>query len=207
MATAEVRIEPERVNGRRISTQRRPAVLRLLEAERSEEIFPLLLEEIIALGYARALAVDVNFDSGDVTPAAAIKWPRQQLDKFSTALWMSEHPVVGVLNTTRPAVLQKTALHNQPLYIHPILYSNRNVCWEADRVRTASCLAVQHFRRERRVRLEDQVCATADTRAYAPPVVGDLPRNTSDHALAELADLIDLPNRRLAPLLKVWPSY
>jgi len=50
MATAEVRIQPERVSGRRLSAQRRPAVLRLLEAERSEEIFPLLLEEIIALG-------------------------------------------------------------------------------------------------------------------------------------------------------------
>ncbi len=207
MATAEVRIEPERVNGRRVSTQRRPAVLRLLEAERSEEIFPLLLEEIIALGYARALAVDVNFDSGDVTPAAAIKWPRQQLDKFSTALWMSEHPVVGVLNTTRPAVLQKTALHNQPLYIHPILYSNRNVCWEADRVRTASCLAVQNFRREKRVRLEDQVCATCEMRAYAAAVVVELPRNTSEHALAELAELIELANRYLSRLFKVEHYY
>ena len=74
MATAEVRFQPVRINARR-STQRRPAALRLLEAERSEEIFPLLLEEIIALGFPRALAVDVNFDTGDITPAAALKWP------------------------------------------------------------------------------------------------------------------------------------
>ena len=52
---------------------RRPAVLRLLQAERSEEIFPLLLEEIIALGNPRALVVDVNLDSGEVMPAAALK--------------------------------------------------------------------------------------------------------------------------------------
>ncbi len=207
MATAEVRIAPERVNGRRNPTQRRPAVLRLLEAERSEEIFPLLLEEIIALGYPRALAVDVNFDSGDVTPAAAIKWPRQQLEKFSTALWMSEHPIVGVLNTARPAVLQKTALHNQSIYIHPILYSNRNVCWEADRVRTASCLAVQNFRREKRVRLEDQVCLTCEMRAYAAAVVVELPRNTTEQALAELGELIDLANRYLSRLFKVEHYY
>src|SRR6266853_828467 len=207
MATAEVRIEPERVNGRRISTQRRPAVLRLLEAERSEEIFPLLLEEIIALGYPRALAVDVNFDSGDVMPAAAIKWPRQQLEKFSTALWMSEHPVVGVLNTTRPAVLQKTTLHNQPIYIHPILYSNRNVCWEADRVRTASCLAVQNFRREKRVRLEDQVCSTCEMRAYVAAVVVELPKGHTEQAVAELGELIDLANRYLSRLFKVEHYY
>src|SRR5216683_502076 len=98
MATTELRFQPDRINGRRVTAQRRPAALRLLEAERSEEIFPLLLEEIIALGYPRALAVDVNFDTGDITPAAAIKWPRQQLEKFSTALWMSEHPIVGVMN-------------------------------------------------------------------------------------------------------------
>src|SRR5438552_18656251 len=103
MATATLRFQPQRINGRRPgSTPRRPAVLRLLEAERSEEIFPLLLEEIIALGDPRALAVDGNFDTGDIAPAAALKWPRQQLDKFTTDMWMSEHPLVGVLQTSRP---------------------------------------------------------------------------------------------------------
>ena len=104
MATAEVRFQPERINGRRASQQRRPAALRLLEAERSEEIFPLLLEEIIALGFPRALAVDVNFDTGDVTPAAALKWPRQQLEKFNAGLWMSDHQLITVIHTARPAL-------------------------------------------------------------------------------------------------------
>src|SRR5215471_11964582 len=189
MATAEVRFQPERMNGRRTNQQRRPAALRLLEAERSEEIFPLLLEEIIALGFPRALAVDVNFDSGDITPAAALKWPRQQLEKFSTALWMSEHPLVSVIHTTRPAVLNKTALHNKPIYVHPILYSNRNLCWEADRVRTATCLAVQNFHREKKVRIEEQVCSTCEMRAYAAAVIVEVPRQVSSRAIAELADL------------------
>ena len=50
MASAEIRLQPARMNGRRTAQPRRPAVLRLFQAERSEEIFPLLLEEIIALG-------------------------------------------------------------------------------------------------------------------------------------------------------------
>src|SRR5947208_5357595 len=105
MATAEVRFQPEqRLNGRR-APQRRPAVLRLFQAERSEEIFPLLLEEIIALGNPRALVVDVNFDSGEVSPAAALKWPHGQMEKFSSALWMQEHPLISVLHTARPQVL------------------------------------------------------------------------------------------------------
>ena len=208
MATAEMRFQPEqRDNGRRLTSQRRPAVLRLLEAERSEEIFPLLLEEIIALGYPRALAVDVNFDTGDVTPAAALKWPRQSLQNFTTALWMSEHQMVNVLHTARPAVLQKSNLHNKPVYIHPILYSNRNLCWEADRLRTASCLAVQNFRKEKRIRLEDQVCSTCDMRAYAAIVVVEVPKNPDAHAIHELGELIELANRYLSRLFKVEHYY
>ncbi|HEY6349800.1 MAG TPA: ATP-binding protein [Candidatus Angelobacter sp.] len=207
MATAELRFQPEEINGRRATRQRRPAALRLLEAERSEEIFPLLLEEIIALGFPRAMAVDVNFDSGDITPAAALKWPRQQLDKFTTALWMSDHQLVTALHTTRPTVLNKTNLHNRPLYIHPILYSNRNLCWEADRIRTATCLAVQNFHREKKIRIEEQVCSTCDMRAYTAALIVEVPRQVSAPAIAELGELIELANRYLSRLFKVEHYY
>jgi signal transduction histidine kinase len=179
----------------------------LLQAERSEEIFPLLLEEIIALGYPRALVMDVNLDSGEVTPAAAMKWPQAQLEKFSSALWMQDHPLVGVLHAARPEVLSKGALYPRPLYVHPILYSNRNLCWEADRIRTASCLAVQNFRREKRVRLEDQVCSTCEMRAYAAAVVVELPKGHAEQRVAELGELIDLANRYLSRLFKVEHYY
>lgn len=207
MATAAIRFNSARMNGRRTAQPRRPAVLRLLQAERSEEIFPLLLEEIIALGYPRALVMDVNLDSGEVTPAAAMKWPQAQLEKFSSALWMQDHPLVGVLHAARPEVLGKGALHSRPLYVHPILYSNRNLCWEADRIRTASCLAVQNFRREKRVRLEDQVCTTCEMRAYAAAVVVELPKGHTEQRVAELGELIDLANRYLSRLFKVEHYY
>src|SRR5579871_3701262 len=119
MATAEVRFQPNGM-GRRTNMQRRPAALRLLEAERSEEIFPLLLEEIIAMGFPRAMAVTANYDTGDITPAAALKWPRATMNRFTTAIWMSDHPVVGVMQSMRPAVLDKTVLHSRPIYVHPI---------------------------------------------------------------------------------------
>ncbi|HEY6969045.1 MAG TPA: ATP-binding protein [Candidatus Angelobacter sp.] len=207
MATAEVRFQPERINGRRSNQPRRPAALRLLEAERSEEIFPLLLEEILALGFPRALAVDVNFDTGDVTPAAALKWPRQQLEKFNAGLWMSDHQLVTVLHSARPAVLNKSALHNRPVYVHPILYANRNLCWEADRLRTATCLAMQNFHREKKIRLEEQVCATCDMRAYTAALVVEVPRHTSEDSIAELGELIELANRYLSRLFKVEHYY
>ena len=207
MATAEIRFNSARMNGRRTAQPRRPAVLRLLQAERSEEIFPLLLEEIIALGYPRALVMDVNLDSGEVTPAAAMKWPQAQMDKFTGALWMQDNPLVGVLHAARPEVLNKGPLYPRPLYIHPILYSNRNLCWEADRIRTSSCLAVQNFRREKRVRLEDQVCSTCEMRAYAAAVVVELPKGYTEQRVAELGELIDLANRYLSRLFKVEHYY
>src|SRR5215469_9094833 len=207
MATAEIRFSSARMNGRRTAQPRRPAVLRLLQAERSEEIFPLLLEEIIALGYPRALVMDVNLDSGEVTPAAAMKWPQSQMEKFTSALWMQDNPLVGVLHAARPEVLSKGALYPRPLYVHPILYSNRNLCWEADRIRTASCLAVQNFRREKRVRLEDQVCTTCEMRAYAAAVVVELPKGHTEQRVAELGELIDLANRYLSRLFKVEHYY
>src|SRR6478735_738696 len=116
MATAEIRFSSARMNGRRTAQPRRPAVLRLLQAERSEEIFPLLLEEIIALGYPRALVMDVNLDSGEVPPAA-MKWPQAQMDKFTSALWMQDNPLVGVLHAARPEVLNKGPMYPRPLYV------------------------------------------------------------------------------------------
>ena len=207
MATAEIRLQSARMNGRRTPQPRRPAVLRLLQAERSEEIFPLLLEEIIALGNPRALVVDVNLDSGEITPAAALKWPRAQMEKFNSALWMQDHPITNVLQSLQPEVLEKSDLHNRPLYVHPILYSNRNLCWEADRIRTSSCLAVQNSQRERRVRLEDQVCSTCEMRAYAAVVIVELPKNHAPQAIVELRELIDLANRYLSRLFKVEHYY
>src|SRR5436305_2038707 len=207
MATAEIRMQQGRMNGRRTAQPRRPAVLRLFQAERSEEIFPLLLEEIIALGNPRALVVDVNLDSGEVTPAAALKWPRPQMEKFTSALWMQDHPLTGVLQSVRPEVLEKSNLHNRPIYIHPILYSNRNLCWEADRIRTATCLAVQNFRREKPIRLEDQVCTTCEMRAYTAALIVELPKHASQDSIAELGELIDLANRYLSRLFKVEHYY
>ena len=45
------------------------SALRLLSAERSEEIFPILLEEVVKLGFPRALVLEVDFDDGVVRPA------------------------------------------------------------------------------------------------------------------------------------------
>ena len=74
---------------------------------------------------------------------------------------------------------------------------------------TGSCLAVQNFRKEKRIRIEEQVCSTCDMRAYAAVVVVELPAKhaNSQAALAELGDLIELANRYLSRLFKVEHYY
>ena len=204
MATAEMQIQ---FNGRRGPKRRTPAALRLLEAERSEAIFPILLEEIVALGHHRAVVLDVDFDTGEVTPSAALKWPRQQVSKFATQIWATDNPIAGVLNSALPAAFPKSTIHNRPLYVHPICYSNQSPCWEAERMRSASCLAVQNFLREKRIRLEEQTCSACEMRGYASVIVVELAKNNSEAELADLAQIIELANRCLSRLFKVEHYY
>jgi signal transduction histidine kinase len=197
--------QPQR--GRRVTTQRRETVLRFLEVERSEEVSPLLLEEIIALGYPRAAVLGVNFETGEVVPTAALNWSQQQLARFTTALWVANHPLIGILDGERPAVLPRTTFHHRPLYLHPILFSDRNLCWEAGGPRAGSCLAVENFHRQKRVRRESQLCSTCEMRGYAALVVVELVRHNAEASLTQLGSLIRLANGRLSRLFKVEHYY
>src|SRR5438270_1620293 len=73
------------------------AALRLLSAERPEEIFPILLEEIVKLGFARALVLEVAFETGEIKPAASLNCDKACLHKFRTSLWANVNPVVSAL--------------------------------------------------------------------------------------------------------------
>src|SRR5258708_7866633 len=207
MATAEMPFQPERIYGRRELVKRCPQVIRILQAERPEEIFPLLVEGILALGYPRALVADVNLDAGEITPAAVLKWPAPQVKKFTAALWTTEHPLAGVLHANRPAVLTKTNLHNRPIYLHPIFYSNHNPCREAEGVCGMDCLASQNFRREKRVRREEQMCSVCGIRAYAAVVVVELPRDNAEEGMADLGELVEVANHSLYRLFKAEYYY
>jgi signal transduction histidine kinase len=191
------------MNGGRTAEPRLPVMLRLLQAERSDEIFPLLLEEVIALGNPRALVAEVNLETDEVAPTVALNWPQAQLKKFTSSLLVEEHPLIRALYAVRPQVLRRSSVSTRPLYIHPILYSQRNRCWEADRIRNGSCLAVENFRGEKRVRLEEQVCSTCEMRTYAAAVVVELPKNYTEKSIARLAELIDLVNSYRSRLFKM----
>jgi hypothetical protein len=70
MASPVLRPKRERFINQRSSNE--SAALRLIAAERPEEIFPILLEEIVFLGFPRAAVLDVDFDTGEIKPAATL---------------------------------------------------------------------------------------------------------------------------------------
>lgn len=208
MATPELRLlKPEPGKRRsRLQARRSPAALRLLQAERSEEVYPILLEEIVALGFERTFIVAVDFETGEVLPSASLNCSKNYLERFRSSLFASENPVVDVMHTQRPSVVKDSSLHHRSLYCHPILYSNATLCWEAERERRAECLAVDNSMRRRRMSLESQVCGTCNMRAYAALVAAELPnRDTAD--LVSLSNLIEMANRYLSRLFKVEHYY
>ena len=209
MATPHLRLQPadpaRRNDGSFGRGARGPAALRLLEAERSEEVYPILLEEIVGLGYDRAFVAAVDFETGEMLPSASLNCSRSYLERFRSSLYAAGNPIIDTLQAQRPSVVKDSSLHHRSLYCHPLLFSNLNPCWEAERERRTDCLAVDNAHRRRKLGLEEQVCTACNMRAYAALVAVELPRHESD--LVRLGNLIDLANRYLSRLFKVEHYY
>jgi signal transduction histidine kinase len=192
-----VRSDVPQLGGRK----RRPA-LRLLGVEHSEEIFPVLLEEIVGLGHPRALIAKLNFDSSEIAPVASLNSSRTFLQRFQTSLFAMEVPLVRVLHTLKPTVVPARAKRGPNLYYYPMIFRNRTPCWEADRARAGKCIAVENYHSHLKVQMQEQVCSVCDMRAYAAVAVVELKRGASESEISELGSLIELANRYFSRLFK-----
>src|SRR5579885_3208817 len=125
---------------------RRRAAARLLGLERTDEVYPVLLEEIVAQGFVRALVLAVDLESGEIRPAASLNCSRSLLNAACTTIWAADNPVVAVLHGMKPTVLSSPPFAGGCWYCHPILFNNPHACWEAQRNRGRSCLAVSNHK-------------------------------------------------------------
>lgn len=196
MATAKMHFQPQR---RGPAGQILGWIVRLLHAQRAEEVFPVLLEEIVALGYPRAAILEAD-PAGGITPVAALNWQQQYLAKLATS------SLTGLLGG-RPAVLIETDFYHRPLYAHPISYSGAHPCWEAGLSSASGCLAVQNFERQAIPRTESQVCSLCQMRGYSSLAVVELRRHNQEGELAVLAELIQVANLHFSRLLKAEHYY
>jgi len=179
------------------------AALRLLSAERSEEIFPILLEEIVKIGFPRALVLEVDFDNGDVKATASLNCDRNEMQKFHTSLWARDNPIMTVLQRLSPGVLPNPTGKGASFYAYPMIYRSGTRCWEAERERREDCLAVQNARLSRHLPLEGQVCSACGMRAYATLVLAQLGKDTPPARLDQLRNLAERANSCLARLFKI----
>ena len=90
MASPVLRPKRERFINQRSSNE--SAALRLIAAERPEEIFPILLEEIVFLGFPRAAVLDVDFDTGEIKPAASLNFDSSFLKDVQTPCGRAKIP-------------------------------------------------------------------------------------------------------------------
>jgi len=181
--------------------------LRLIAAERPEEIFPILLEEIVHIGFPRAAVLEVDFDTGEITSTASLNCDHEFLEKFRTSLWASENPLVSTLLSLKPAILPDGVIKAGALYVHPMIYRSQSRCWEAERERRTDCLAVQNADQKRKFQIQQQVCAVCGMRSYIGLVIGQLGRNTVQAQIRHFRSLAERANRHLSRLFKVEHYY
>jgi signal transduction histidine kinase len=205
MASPVLRPKRERFINQRSSNE--SAALRLIAAERPEEIFPILLEEIVFLGFPRAAVLDVDFDNGEIKAAASLNFDSSSVKHLQTSLWASENPLVSALQNLKPVLLPDGKARVGTIYAYPMIYRNHMRCWEAERERRPDCLAVQNTDPKRKLQIQQQVCSACGMRAYISMVVAQLGRNTSETQLRQLRNLTDRANRHLSRLFKVEHYY
>jgi signal transduction histidine kinase len=178
-----------------------------LGAERSDEIFPVLLEEIVALGHPRALVARVNFETSEIISVASLNCSKAFIQQFQSSLYAMENTLVRVLHSFEPELLPGKNKRSPDLYYYPLVYSNKTPCWEAEQVRQGDCLAVENFHARKRLQLQEQICGVCDMRAYAAMVVTEVSRSASGADVCELRMLMDVANRFLSRLFKVEHYY
>jgi len=181
----------------------RRSALRLLGIERSEEIFPVLLEEVLALGHPRALVAEVNFETSEIKPVASLNCSRHLLQRFHSSLFAMETPLAQVLHSLQPARVHPRNRRSPDYYYYPLIYRNRTACWEAERVRGGKCIAVENFHSRLKLQLQPQVCGVCEMRAYAAMAVVEVKRGAKETDIVELRALLELANRYLSRLFKV----
>jgi hypothetical protein len=122
MASPQMRMRSDSLD--RAPKSRRPA-LRLLGIERSEEIFPVLLEEIVGLGFPRALVTRVDFETSEILPTDSLNCSKAFTQRFRSSLFAIENPLVRILHSQEPERVRERGARGSDLYYYPLIFVTR----------------------------------------------------------------------------------
>src|SRR5947209_5485085 len=205
MASPALRRKRDRLRDQRSSKE--SAALRIVAAERPEEIFPILLEEVVHLGFPAAFALELDFDTGSIKPSASLNCSPEYLQQFETSLWASENPFVAALLNLKPAVIPDGKMRRGSVYVHPMIYRNASPCWEAERERRRGCLATVNANSESKLQMQRQVCSICGMRSYVNLIVAQVGPKTGHAQMRQVHVLVERANRQLSHLFKAEHYY
>src|SRR5262249_30136871 len=98
MATPHLHLQPVDAPGLRSAS-------RLLEAERQEKVYPILLKEIVSLGYPRAFVATVDLENREIFPSVSLNCSRNYLHRFRTSLDAFDGGLAGIVQSQKAAVV------------------------------------------------------------------------------------------------------
>lgn len=181
--------------------------MRLLDAERPDEIYQALLAEILLLGFPKALLAAVDLETGSITPTVALKCSASYRRQFHGSLYAAEYPLTQAVFRMQPRVIGPGEVVPAALYCHPIRLEDKAPCPEAEHARGPVCLARKNFHGRAPLKLDQQACDTCGICNYVSLVVVELDRQVSAQDLDPLTELIGAANRHLTRLLKRDHAY
>jgi signal transduction histidine kinase len=174
------------------------ALMRLASAERVEGVYAALLEAAVAMGFPRGLVLEADFENGRFGPVATLGWPGARLNAFRSLL-RGSHELAGLFHRLKVTRLVRSSLHEQPLYFHPMIFSETNFCSPA--ARSAAGCAFAGARLEKStLEMQKQVCGSCRIRGFAAALVVELPGTSVVRLARDLDSLVHAANQQLSRL-------
>ena len=187
---------------RRDAAQDQEATLRVLRLERSAEVLPVLVEEIVALGHPRAAVLEIKGDSEEVVPVATANWSLPGLAQLIEEM-RDPSGLLARVRMANPGALIQNLPPDRARSLQLMLYSSSNPCAEAAPADAESCLALKNMDLARRPPRRQQQCSVCGVWGYVMVAVVELrPDHTQTDCLA-LSDLVRSANQHLSRLTKV----
>ncbi len=180
----------------RPSTQSDP--LRLLSADTPPNLLRVVVEEVVKLGFSRALVLDVDPHAEQPRLLASHKCDKRFLSQFSKVI-KKDDALRQAIASAKAGMLPRTTL-KQTFYACPLVFPIKVRCPEIKRDSNERCLARQN---SSRLHSLGKTCQTCGIQAFANVLLVEATNKTSESKLRLVKSLIDLCNLQLILLLKL----
>jgi len=184
-----------------------PVALRFIEAESPQDVFRVLLDAIVFLGFPGAALLEADLETKEVKASASVNCDSRFLERLRTSLESRYDPFVSALLNLKPALISDGTIRNTKFYACPVIYRSQAPCREAEQERRGDCLAALNAEPEQKLRTQQQMCAACGIRSYLGLVVGQVGRNLTRASLREFQELTERANTQASRLFKMAHYY